>query len=161
MDDSRDVTQADADELATDPATVRAKAIKLLARREHAHAELVSKLTSRGFDHDTSEAVVDDLAAEDLQSESRYAEAMVRDRVRRGKGPMQIRADLNAAGCDREIAEHAIADADVDWTELATSVRAKKFGKAPPGDRHMQAKQTRFLQRRGFDGDAIRAALKD
>ncbi|MDH3589933.1 MAG: RecX family transcriptional regulator [Gammaproteobacteria bacterium] len=37
----------------------------------------------------------------------------------------------------------------------------KKFGDEPPADIRARARQTRFLEYRGFDGDVIRAALKD
>ncbi len=143
----------------TDPTTIRAQAIKLLARREHARAELVAKLVARAFDRDASAAVVDDLAAEGLQSELRYAEAMVRDRVRRGIGPIRIRADLAAAGCEAETAEQAIADGEAQWIDVAASARVKRFGDPIPSDIRQRAQQTRFLQRRGFDGETVRAVL--
>lgn len=146
---------------AFDPVAIRGRAVKLLARREHAAAELVDKLVTKGFDRDASATVVEDLAAENLQSETRYAEAMVADRARRGVGPNRIRADLAAAGCDTEAAEHALAGADVDWAELAMAAREKRFGTSLPRDFRERARQSRFLQRRGFDGEAVKNVLDD
>lgn len=146
---------------ATDVALVRGRAVKLLARREHAVVELVEKLVGKGFDRDTVRNVVDELAADDLQSESRFAEALVADRARRGNGPNRVRADLSSAGCEKEAGEQALAEAEVDWAALAAEARSKRFGAASPGEMKERARQTRFLQRRGFDGDAVRAAFND
>jgi len=41
----------------------------------------------------------------------------------------------------------------------ARAVRRKRFGAAPPSDFRERARQARFLEYRGFDGDQIRAAL--
>ncbi|HQR96365.1 MAG TPA: RecX family transcriptional regulator [Thiotrichales bacterium] len=50
--------------------------------------------------------------------------------------------------------------AEVDWLELAVSVRVKKFGSTLPKAVNDVAKQMRFLSYRGFDSDTVRLALK-
>lgn len=142
-----------------DAVAIRARALQLLARREHAPRELRAKLARRGFDTDAIGAVIDELAAEGLLSEARFAESMARTRVERGHGPRRIAAELAAKGVDETLVEQALAGLDVDWAELAAHVRRKRFGEARPADFAAKARQMRFLQRRGFDADAIRGAL--
>ncbi|MES1943370.1 recombination regulator RecX [Salinisphaera sp. PC39] len=144
-----------------DPAAIRARAVKLLARREHAPRELISKLARRGFDETAVADVAAELEAENLLSERRYAESMARSRVERGQGPLRIRAELSARGVGEAAIDDALAELDVDWAALASTVRRKRFGAAVPDDFPSKAKQMRFLQQRGFDGGTIRAALGD
>ncbi|MDN5937189.1 MAG: RecX family transcriptional regulator, partial [Salinisphaera sp.] len=66
----------------TEPAgELRARALRLLARREHAASELARKLVGRGFDRTAVDEVLAQLAAEGLLDEMRYAEALVRSGV--------------------------------------------------------------------------------
>ena len=59
----------------------RAKALDLLARREHAAAELRRKLERKGIDPLCAEQAVAELGEEGLQSDTRYAESVVSARV--------------------------------------------------------------------------------
>lgn len=144
---------------ADDEEAVRAQAIKLLARREHAPAELRRKLDQRGFERTAITHVLEALARQDLLSSQRYAAGFVRARIERGQGPVRIAAELTRAGVDEAEVDSALAEADVDWQELAAGARQKRFGARPPADRSQRLKQMRFLQRRGFDHDAIAAAV--
>ena len=45
-------------------------------------------------------------------------------------------------------------------SNLARTTRAKRFGAEPPRDYAERARQARFLEYRGFDGAAVRAALE-
>jgi regulatory protein len=144
-----------------DRAAIRARAIKLLARREHALSELVRKLTQRGFDADAAASVAAELKAENLLSEARFAESVARSRTERGYGPLRIRAELSAKGVDEGAIDHALASQETDWGALAERVRRKRFGAALPRDFPTKARQMRFLQQRGFDADAIRRALEE
>lgn len=149
--------------LSDDPAdhdAIRARALKLLARREHASGELVRKLVQRGFDEDAVTAVTAALEAENLLSEARFAESLARSRAERGYGPLRIRSELSVKGVDEDAIGDALAALEVDWGELAGRVRRKRFGPELPRDFPAKAKQMRFLQQRGFDADAIRRVFK-
>jgi len=61
-------------------ATVEAVAVRLLARREHSRTELLGKLDERGVPAELAGEILDSLAARRLQSDERYAEAMVTSR---------------------------------------------------------------------------------
>ncbi|MES0872541.1 regulatory protein RecX [Sinimarinibacterium thermocellulolyticum] len=137
----------------------RDTALRLLARREHAAAELKDKLVRRGHDDVTAEVIVGELADAGWQSDARYAEMLVRSRIAQGYGPLRIRAELEAARvADAEIRE-ALGSAEVDWVEVASIAHARKF-RAPARTAAQWQKQYRFLALRGFEPQQIRAVLR-
>ena len=137
----------------------RRKALDLLARREHSTAELRDKLTAREFDPEEIETTLADLARDGLLSDERFVEAFVAAHVRRGQGPVRIRADLQRKGVAAGLIACRLTPDSHDWGELARSVRIKRFGRSQPRDFRERAKQSRFLEFRGFTMDHIRAAL--
>jgi regulatory protein len=103
--------------------------------------------------------VVDKLAEKDLVSDERFATNFVAYHGRRGHGPARIRAELRQQGASDEVINSALAASDHDWIEIAIAVRSRKFGEQLPVSRAERAKQSRFLQYRGFSTDQIRAAM--
>lgn len=142
-----------------DPGDPKARAIKLLARREHSAKELKRKLEVRGISSDAAAQVVRGLAQDGWQSDARYAELLVRSRISQGYGPVRIEAELEVAGVPSEDIRAAMDDAAADWRALAAEIHAKHFGQLPKSSAE-RAKQYRYLQGRGFDSSQISAALK-
>lgn len=132
----------------------------LLARREHAPAELAGKLQQRGYAEADVTPVLAALSADGLLSAQRYAEAVVRARSGRGQGPLRIRNELARMHIDESLIEAALDAADIDWFALAAAVCHKRFGGTPVADNKERSRRMRFLQQRGFDFDCIRAALE-
>ena len=143
----------------SDPADPRQKAMELLSRREHSRLELTGKLVARGFEADAAERVVEEMATRGWQDDARYAEVMARHRMMSGHGPVRIRADLRQHGIGSEMIEAALVACETDWPALATDVLQRRFGMERPADRKEIARRGAFLQRRGFDLDAIRHAM--
>ncbi|MGB5208962.1 MAG: regulatory protein RecX [Gammaproteobacteria bacterium] len=139
-------------------ADIRRAAMNLLARREYARAELASRLSRRQLPADLVGEVLDDLVAENLLSDARFAESFVGARASRGKGPLRIRRELEERGVSGELIDIALEDSGVDWLDVAKAVRHKRFGAAIPVDFKDKARQMRFLQYRGFAPDQIQAA---
>lgn len=131
----------------------------LLARREHSVAELRAKLTAREFDADAVDAAVNRLAEEGLIDDRRFAAAFVASRVRKGQGPVRIRVELERRGVSTDTVVACLDQGDIDWDDLACSVRIKKFGPERAPDYREWARQAKFLQYRGFTGEQISAAL--
>ena len=50
---------------------------------------------------------------------------------------------------------------DVVWQENALTVRAKKYGSEEPTDLKERARQSRFLQSRGFSSEQTRYAMRE
>jgi len=139
--------------------TPRSQAMNWLARREYSLAELRTKLAEREFTADVVEATVAALAADNLVSDERFAEALVAVRVRKGQGPVRISAELKRRGINRELIRLNVDEAGLEWNNLACEVRRKKFGAMMPADFKEKARQMRFLEYRGFTGEHIRSAL--
>ena len=142
-----------------EPIDPRAKAIALLARREHSARELKRKLEARGISRDDAERAVRGLAQDGWQSDARYAELLVRSRVASGYGPVRIEAELKLAGVDADAARRSLDQPGVDWRALCDKVRSRRFHGFPQSSTE-RAKQYRFLMARGFDSSQISAALK-
>ena len=141
-----------------DHAASREAAIRFLARREYAVAELQGRLTQRGHEPETVAAVVAELAEEGLVSDERFAEAFVNSRLERGQGPMKIGAELRQRGVEPALAEPHLEA--VDWMEQARSAYHHRFGDAdPPADHRERAKRMRFLQQRGFTAEQVRRVV--
>ena len=132
-----------------------------LARREHSETELRRKLATRGFDAALIETTLAGLVADNLLSNSRFAEAFVHSRFQRGSGPQKIHAELRERGIDEGLIEDAIAGYGPQWRERVKQVREKKFGSHLPEDFKERARQMRFLQQRGFTTEQISGVFKD
>ena len=142
-----------------DAIEARKKAMDLLARREHGRAELERKLAAAGFDKDVAADALEKLADEGLQSDRRFVEAFIHSRIRQGKGPLRIHADLGQQGIPAGLVDELLETAGADWCELAREARVKKFGRSLPTEFKDKARQMRFLQYRGFEPDQIQAAV--
>ncbi len=145
--------------MSEDALACKRQAAKLLARREHSRLELERKLGARSFDADLVAATLDELERENLLSEARFAAGYVRMRAEKGYGPKRIRFELTERGVDGAEADAALEAAAIDWTDSARRVREKRFGADVPEDFAERARQSRFLDYRGFGGSEIAAAL--
>ena len=153
-----DMLEAPAD---TTPAKIRNTAMDLLTGREFSRAELAEKLNKRFDQHAAINDVLERLAEEGLQSDTRFAEAFVRSRLYRGHGLMRIRQDIRQKGIAEELITRTLDEADVDWKHLAREVAQRKFGQRKAADQREKAKRMRFLQYRGFNYDQIKFALAE
>lgn len=138
------------------PDEIRESALRLLARREHSRFELVGKLTRRGWETEPVEAVVDELAADNLQSDERFAESYVRQRVDKAYGPVRIRAELSERGIDRDGVARALEAESPDWFAIAANWYDKRYGNEPPADLKEKSRRQQALARRGFAHEHIR-----
>ncbi len=139
--------------------SLRERALRHLARREHSRAELARKLTAHGTP-DEVEAVIARMGELDLQSDTRTAEAFVRGKAGRF-GASRLRRELAQRGIDRELIDEALTRECTDSeTVRARTVLRGRFAD-PPADAREWARQARFLQTRGFAPDLIRKLLKE
>ncbi|TVR64282.1 MAG: regulatory protein RecX [Gemmatimonadales bacterium] len=141
---------------------LREGALRLLVRREHTRSELTRKLTSRGHDPDAVARLLDELAAEGLQSDLRFAREHLRSRMERGYGPRKILAELSKRGVSRIQAARVLEEAEVDWGAVAQQVYRDRFGPETPApqDRKERARRWRSMERRGFTAASIAPLLE-
>ena len=139
--------------------SLRERALRHLARRDHSRAELARKLAAHG-DANEIDAVIERMGELGLQSDTRYAEAFVRGKAGRF-GASRLRSELARRGVDRDLIDEAIAGECVESEgDRARAVLRGRFTE-PPADAREWARQARFLQTRGFAPDLIRKLLKE
>ena len=138
------------------PEVLRARAIGLLARRDHSRAELRRKLARLSAATTDIEVLLDALEAEGLLSDQRFAAGVARVRGARF-GSQRVANELRQKGVGAEVAG-LVADLKAGDLELAQAVWERKFGVAPANAAE-RARQMRFLQARGFPGDVIRKVV--
>jgi regulatory protein len=101
------------------------------------------------------EQVLDQLAAQGLQSDARYAEAYIHSRLQRGYGPLRIRVELKERGVSGALVAEYLHDDPGLWRERLQMTHDRKYGSARTTDRKEQARRARFLGHRGFSGEMI------
>lgn len=138
--------------------TLRERALRLLARREHSRAELGRKLAAHLETGDDLETLLEDLSRRKLLSDERYAESRAHA-LSRKFGAARIVQELRSKGLEKGLAEGAAVAARTTEVERARAVWLRKFRTAP-ATREERARQMRFLQSRGFSFDAIRAVVR-
>ncbi len=136
---------------------LKARALRLLARREHSRAELARKLAPHAVSREALEALLSDLEQRKQLSEERYAEERARQLARK-YGAARIRQELVAKGISADTAARLSAASGLDDLERARAILARKY-RAPATTIEERARRARFLQSRGFSYDVIRAAL--
>lgn len=136
------------------PEELRARALRLLARREHSRAELQGKLAPHAESAAAVESLLDALERKKQLSNARYAEVRARQLARK-YGAARIRRDLESKGVDAQIVS---AVSDTGDLERARAILERKYRTAAT-TREERAKRMRFLQSRGFSSDVIRRSM--
>lgn len=138
--------------------SLKARALRYLAAREHSRQELARKLAPHAVENDDVDAVLDWLQASKFLSEPRFAESLVNRRAARF-GSSRIVQELRSHGIDSETVAEVKINLLADEGERAWRVWQKKFG-SPAVSAAESAKQMRFLQQRGFSQGAIQATMR-
>jgi len=163
--------------MARPPLTLKAKALGLVAQREHSRVEMRRKLMTHvqmlrraaaasGLEgvapavvavpeEAEVDALLDWLESKDLLSVQRFVETRVRSRAQRF-GNLRIRQELSQHGVEidpqtnDELKQSELARARAAW--------AKRFGEVATNAAE-RARQARFLAARGFSTDTIRRTI--
>lgn len=137
--------------------SLKGRALRLLAGREHSRAELERKLAGHEEEPGELKKALDELQAKDFINEQRVVDSVVHRRASR-LGAGRIRQELQAKGLDPEKVAQAVAGLRTTEFERARDVWRRRFGDLPQ-DAGQRAKQARFLAARGFGGEVIRKVL--
>jgi regulatory protein len=155
--------------------SIKARALALLARREHSRAELERKLAA-ALRRDAAAAAdgagaaedqegvagritqaLDELAARGLLNDARAAEALVAGRAGR-MGQRRLQQALQQKGLAEDVVAATLAPWRASEVQRARAIWQRRFA-AAPADAAERARQMRFLAGRGFDGETIRRVL--
>jgi len=130
---------------------LRARALRLLARREHTRQELERKLTPHAGSSEEVKDLLSGLKQKNQLSEERFAEERARQLARK-YGAARIRQDLKAKGVSEElIARFSSSENEM---QKAKEILERKY-RTPAATREEKAKRMRFLQSRGFSSEVI------
>jgi len=139
------------------PDDLRARALRLLGRRDYGRRELGQKLAAYAAEPSEVEVLLDDLEARHLLSDLRFASQRVAARAARF-GNQRLAEDLRQRGVDEDCVRLALAE-NSDEEERCRKVWQKKFGVRPEGAEDY-ARQLRFLRYRGFSPEVVRRVLR-
>jgi len=136
------------------------RAMRILGMRDHSEQEFRRKLTAPVMTKTGPEPV--DATEDDINNvvnwcyenryldDARFARQFIASRGRKGYGPARIRQELTQKGIDRETAEEAMRECDIDWIEIAREQAQRKYGDPLPAVFAEKVKVQRFLLYRGF-----------
>ncbi len=138
--------------------SLRARALNLLAMREHSRAELARKLAPHAESDEAVVAVIETLEQAGHLSERRFVESVIRRRSER-YGSRLIEYELQGHRIADDVSGPLLRELAADERQRALAVWRKRFGRAPE-DLPERAKQQRFLARRGFDAEIIASVFR-
>ena len=137
------------------PAELRARALRLLARREHSRLELGRKISPHAESPEAVEVLLDSLEQKKQLSNERFASERARV-LSRKYGAARIRQDLKAKGLPEELVSRFSSFSDD--LQKAKEILERKY-RTPAATREERAKRMRFLQSRGFSSEIIFSLL--
>jgi len=141
-----------------DQISLKGRALRLLAGREHSRAELQRKLGPHETEPGELNKALDELESKGFINEQRVLESVVHRRSAR-LGAARVRQELQAKGLDPQAVAEAVAGLQGSEEARAREVWRKKFGEAPR-DAAEHGKQMRFLLTRGFGAEVVRRVVR-
>jgi regulatory protein len=138
--------------------SLKGRALRLLATREHSRKELEIKLAQHADSTEQLAQVLDELSAKGFINEARVVDSTVH-KLQSKFGAARVVAALQQKGIATDVLAQTRQDLAQSELERAQAVHAKKFGQAPNGPQE-HAKQMRFLASRGFGSETISKVLR-
>ncbi len=138
--------------------SLKGRALRLLAQREHSRAELHQKLLRHVQEGEVLGALLDALCAQGWIDETRVAQSLVHQRSAR-LGTQRLVQEMRRKGLSEELIRTTAHELRASEVQRAQHVWAQRFGQVAI-DAPERAKQMRFLVARGFSMEAVRLALR-
>ena len=145
-----------------DPGSVEAakqRALWLLDKRDYSRAELLKKLTEKGYAEETAAAAVDRLAELGFVDDARYAPIVVRHYAAKGYGARRVQTELQRRGIPKELWDAAMEEMPSQDESVDKLLRSRMRG-AESTDRAALKRAADALLRRGYAWDEINAAVE-
>lgn len=138
--------------------SLKGRALKYLAAREHSRAELRRKLQPHEEAPGQLDALFDELEAAGWLSAERFVESVLHRKAARF-GAARLKHELQGHGLPAETVAEAVGRLRDSELERARAVWQRKFG-APADDAAGRARQMRFLVNRGFPSEVVRRVVR-
>ena len=161
FDVGRDISDEDLKEMIelSNERRAKEKALWLISYRSHSKKELKDKIR-RTCDDTSAEKAVERMEELGLVNDEEYAKQFARKLLLQKK--MARRAamlEMSRKGIDKETAEAALDEVDVDYRENIRYIIEKKYRDI--GDEKIKRRAVAALQRLGYGWDDIRAVLNE
>lgn len=161
FDVGRDISDEDLKEMIelSNERRAKEKALWLISYRSHSKKELKDKIR-RTCDDSSAEKAVERMEELGLVNDEEYARQFARKLLQQKK--MARRAamlEMSRKGIDKETAEAALDEVDVDHRENIRYIIEKKYRDI--GDEKIKRRAVAALQRLGYGWDDIRAVLNE
>ena len=139
--------------------SLKGRALKLLAQREHSRQELQRKLAAHVEEGDDLPAILDELEKRGFISEQRVVASVIHSKASRF-GTARLVQELRSKGLDDEAVREAGEQLRDTELQRATDLWRKRFG-VPPADLKEKARQLRFMASRGFSSAVVSRVLRE
>ena len=136
----------------------KARALRLLEKRDYSKAELAAKLVEKGEDPAEAGAVSERMAELGFVNDENYAGMIVRHYAAKGFGRARIREELRKRRVPRELWDAALDELPEQPDTVERLLMQKLRGRAPEGDELRRA--CAALIRRGFSWEEVSSAAK-
>ena len=140
--------------------SLKGRALKLLAQREHSRLELQRKLAAHVEEGDDLPAILDELEKRGFISEQRVVASVIHSKASRF-GTARLVQELRSKGLSDGLVRNTADRLRATELDRAQAVWQQRFGGAPATDPKERARQMRFLAARGFAGDVVRRVLRE
>ena len=137
------------------PESAKARALRLLERRDYSEKELTLKLREKGETEEDTAAVVQRMVELGVIDDDRYSKMLVRHYAAKGYGACRIKQELYRHGIKTEQWEEAMEQLPSQEEIMDKLLRTKLKTEHP--DRAQIKKATDALLRRGFSWSEIMA----
>ena len=138
--------------------SLKGRALRYLAQREHSRVELARKLRRFTEAGEGIDAALDELAAHGLLSDERAAASVLIHQAPRS-GQRRLKQILQNKGLAPDLVASTLAQASGSELERAQAMWQRRYGAAPQDARERQ-RQMRFLQGRGFGFDVVAQVMR-
>lgn len=136
----------------------KARALRLLEKRDYSEAELAAKLVEKGDDPDSARAAAARMAELGFVNDENYAAMVVRHYAAKGYGRARIREELRRRKLPRELWDAALDELPEQSDTVERLLMQKLRGRAPEGAELRRA--CAALIRRGFSWEEVSSAAK-
>lgn len=136
----------------------KARALRLLEKRDYSEAELAAKLVEKGESPEDAGAVSARMAELGFVNDENYAAMVVRHYAAKGCGRARIREELRRRRVPRELWDEALEQLPEQAETVERLLAQKLRGRAPEGEDLRRA--CAALIRRGFSWEEVSSAAK-
>jgi regulatory protein len=142
------------------------RALKILSRRDHSEAELVRKLSLKGFSPESVTAAIEKLRQAGYLDDGRFARVYAESAIRNGRGyGFRLRLELSRRGVDEDTIAETLERLGAEYGELETlsGLMAGRFPDFDPleSDDRLKRRVMGYFQRRGFSLAAIVRVMRE